>query len=153
MTEMHERPADAWSPSDDAWLADALVAKRTTPVWSPWMTLTELTAFTARMAPRFSTPSALPSLTVTMPPEAKQFVADLKALRDRAGDEINAQYTRSQNEPGAFERKQAAHARVAQRYSVDVQATENRSALNGAQAAEDAYRAFTAEVDVLYPDE
>ncbi len=147
MTESKERSMDGWSPSDDAWLADALAAKRTTPAWSPSMPFGGLTA------PQFSTPSTRPSLTVTAPPEAKQFLADLKTLRDRAGAEINAQYRRSQQEPGAFERKRAAHERVAQRDSVDVLAIENRCALNGAHAVVDAYRAFTDEVEALYPNE
>jgi len=146
MHEVQERPATAATPVDDAWLAATLAAKRTTPAWTP------LTPF-APPAPRPPNMYAPPSLTVTPPTEATQFLADLTALRDRAGDEITAQYTRSRNEPGAFERKQAAYARVAQRYRIDVQAIENRSALNGAQAAEDAYRAFTDKVEALYPDE
>jgi len=146
MHEVQERPATAATPVDDVWLAATLAAKRTTTAWTP------LTPF-APPAPRLPNMYAPPSLTVTMPPEAKQFLADLTALRDRVGDEITAQYTRSRNEPGAFERKQAAYARVAQRYRIDVQAIENRSALNGGQAAEDAYRAFTDEVKALYPDE
>jgi len=149
MHEVQARPATGVVAVDDAWLADALAAKRTTPAWSPSMPFGGLTPPALRLPNMY----ALPSLTVTTPTEATQFLADLTALRDRDDDEINAQYTRSRNEPGAFERKQAAYARVAQRYRIDVQAIENRSALNGAQAAEDAYRAFTDEVEALYPDE
>jgi len=99
------------------------------------------------------TPPSGPSLTVTQPPEAKAFLANLKVKRDRAYEENAAQYRRSQNERGAWERKVAANARVRQRYAFDEDATENRSALAAAQAIEDSDRAFIDELRELYPND
>ncbi len=106
----------------------------------------------AATTPPYTPPSG-PSLTVTLPPEAKAFLADLKAKRDHAYEENAAQYRRSQNERGAWERKVEANGRVTQRYSVDVDAIENRTALAAAQAVEDTYRAIIDELRGLYPSD
>jgi len=150
MHEVQERPATAATPVDDAWLAATLAAKRTTPAWTP------LTPFAPPPALRLPNMYAPPSLTVTTPPEAKAFLADLKATRDRAYADIDAQYTRdtrAQNVRGAWDRKVEANGRVRQRYAFDVEAVDNRAALAAAQAVEDSYRAFIDELRELYPND
>jgi len=153
MHEVQDRPATAATPVDDAWLAAALAAKRTTPAW------TALTPFAPPLALRLPNVSGPPSLTVTTPAEAKAFLADLTATRDRAYDDINAHYVRETRDPrsqtvwGAWERKVTANARVRQRYAFDVEAIENRAALAAAQAIEDTYRAVIDELRALYPSD
>jgi len=150
MHEVQERLATAATPVDDAWLATALAAKRTTPAWTP------LTPFAPPPALRLPNVSGPPSLTVTTPAEAKAFLADLTATRDGAYDEIAAQYTRdtrAQTVRDAWDRKVEANGRVRQRYAFDVEAIENRAALAAAQAVEDAYRAIIDELLRLYPSD
>jgi len=151
MHEVQERPVGMRPPVDDAWLAAALAAKKTTPAWTP------LTSFALPPASRLPNIYASPVLAVTLPPEMKAFLADLDAQRKRAYDDINACYARetrdarSQTVRAAWDRRAAAHARVEERYAFDVEALGNRCALAAAQGFEDTCRDAADEWRELYP--
>jgi len=104
------------------------------------------------VAPPSTPPPSGPLLIVTLPAEALAFLDARQATKAQASAQVAADYRRAQGKPNAYEARQEAFARIADRYAFDDRAVENRATLRAAQAVEAAWAATVDELRALYPD-
>lgn len=93
-----------------------------------------------------------PLLIVTLPAGVESFLDARQATKAHASAQVAADYRRAQGKPNAYEARQEAFARIADRYAFDDRAVEDRATLRAAQAVEAAWAATVDELRALYPD-